>query len=343
MKSHEYHFRLAEGARLLGPLFIAPLIFAAAMRLGAWIGALPSPWPALGVDNTILTHQAAASQCRSGADILLVGDSSCLMDVRADKMQDLLPEAHRIQSLGTFMYVGFNGYSALLSRYAAANPGAPKTVVCLVHPEMLRAALATPEYLLFISDYYAGADSRAPDSIHGQICGLFGLNIFQGRLYSRLPLPLPKEYGRYYGFNLDLYRFMEERCGSAVDPHQYYPSPGQGNAEYKLAPALQSSCSVFKAAMPPRTRLLAGLTPVPESFAPPNYGPLRLQLLEQWGQWLEADGVLTNLPATFPDRFFASTTHLNEKGAELFTENLAKCIKPSLRSSNKAEPSPAAR
>jgi hypothetical protein len=162
------------------------------------------------------------------------------------------------------------------------------------------------------------------------LCGLFGLDIFRDRFLSRIPLPLPREYGRYYGFNLDLYAFMDRQHGSAVDPRQYAPAAGQGNAEYWLAPSLQPGCRGLKAAVPAGAVLLVGLTPVPESFAPPGYAARWQGLLAQWGQWTGADVLLTNLPPTLPDACFASTTHLNPAGASRYAETLARAVRPHL-------------
>lgn len=340
MKSHKYDFRPVELARLLGGPLVPVIIFAVVMRLGALSGALPSTWPVLDVDHTILTHQAQASQLPIGADVLFIGDSSCLMDVSGAKLEETFAGKYHVLNLGTFMYVGFNGYSAMLSRYAGANPDCLRTVVVLVHPEMLRGAESVSQYLMFMSDFYAGADPVNSDSMHGQLCGLLGLNIFQARLLSRTPLPLPKEYGRYYGFNLDLYQFMDQQRGSALDPHCYIPSSGQGNAEYHLAPALKPKCIALKAAIPPETRLVVGLTPVPDSFAPPDYASRYQRILRQWAQWMGADAVLTNLPASMPDRFFASTTHLNEKGSLVYSEILARCLQPHLGNATVNERSP---
>src|SRR5262249_35696775 len=155
--------------------------------------------------------------------------------------------------------------------YASVNPGRLRIVVTLVHPEMLRATQPASSYLRFLSDLYSGTEPVLSTAPVDQVRGLFGLTIFQDRFLSRLPLPLPKEYGRYYGFNLDLYRFLDEHSGSAVDPHQYIPGPGQGNAEYRLVPSQESAWMDFRAAVPPDAKLLVGLTPIPKSFAPPGY------------------------------------------------------------------------
>jgi hypothetical protein len=193
---------------------------------------------------------------------------------------------------------------------------------------MLRGVAPVPQYLQFVSTLYSGEDYGQADSTLGQVRGLFGLDIFQSRLLSRMPLPLPGEYGRFYGFNLDLYAFMDRHRGSAIDPHQYKPAPGQGNAEYRLAAALETGCKALRAVVPPDVKLVVALSPIPESFAPTNYLTRWDQLLQQWGQWMGADQVLTNLPAILPDSCFASTTHLNEQGASQYTRILAERLQP---------------
>lgn len=322
MKSHQYDFSLRQLVRLILGLFVPIIIFAAVLRLGALARLFPAPWPLLDVDHTILTHQADASRTASRADVVLIGDSSCLMDVSGKRLETL--SRRRSLNLGTFMYVGLNGYAGMLSRYVSLNPGSIRTVVVLLHPEMLRGIEPIPEYMVFLSDYYSGADYSESSSLRGQLRGLFGLHIFQDRFLTRIPLALPKEYGRFYGFNLDLYRFMDEQHGSAVDPHQYVAGPGQGRAEYRLSPMLEPGCTALKAAVPSEAKLLFGLTPIPQSFAPNGYDAQWHALLVRCGQWLKADRVLTNLPPTLPDSLFASTSHLNQQGSLKYAELLAR-------------------
>ncbi len=327
MKSHVYDFGVGDVARLLGGLLAPMVLFALVMRLGAGANLLPFPWPALDVDHTILTHQAQVSQTAGQADILLLGDSSCLMDISGDRLEELLQGTHHAINLGSFMYVGLEGNAAMLSRYVSANPGRLRAVVVLLHPEMLRGIEPVPHYLQFLSDYYARADFAEPDSFGGRLRGIFGLEIFQDRLLSRTPLPLPGEYGRYYGFNLDLYGYMNRQHGSATDPNRYVASAGQGNADYRLARNLEPRCMALRAAVPPEASLAIGITPVPQSFAQAHHTQRCRDLVREWGQWMQADLLLTNLPPTMPDSCFASTTHLNLEGARLFTKFLAQSLR----------------
>jgi hypothetical protein len=326
MTSHTYEFNLADLGRLTGGLLGALVSFAVIMRLAAAAGILPWPRPNFDVDQTILIHQAEASRSTSAADWLFIGDSSCLMDFSGSQLEELARGRHRVINLGTLSYLGFNGYAALLSRYAAANPGNPRLVVVLVHPEMLRGISPVPEYLRMLSNYYAGVDQGDSSTVQGQLCGVFGLDIFRNRFLSRVPLPLPKLYGRYYGFNRDLDAYMNRHRGSAVDPGRYGREPGQGNAEYRLSANWHDACLALRAAVPSSAKLVVGITPVPASFAPRDYAVRWQEMLDQWAGWMGADARLSELPPTLPDSFFASTTHLNEDGARRYTVILANCL-----------------
>src|SRR5688572_13413646 len=90
MRSHSYDFGPRDLLWLLGPPLIVVSVFAALMHLGAALRVLPKPRPTLDVDRTILIHKAEASKSRSDAQVILIGDSSCLMDVAARQLTELL-------------------------------------------------------------------------------------------------------------------------------------------------------------------------------------------------------------------------------------------------------------
>ena len=327
MKSHIYDLKSGDLANLAMSPLIAMVVFAVLMRLGASIGILPQPWPALDMDHTIITHQAEASRTPSQANVLLIGDSSCLMDVSAKQLGTDLGDNRGAINLGSIMYLGLNGYVSMLSRYVETNPERLRTVVLLLHPEMLRGIEPVSAYWRFLMDYYAGVDSGDTITVQGQLRGFFGLDILRNRVLSRTPIPLPKAFGHYYGFNLDLNRFMEQHHGSVVDPHQYASAPGQGNAEYRLSPSeeMRNGFMALKAAVPKGAKLLVGITPIPESFAAPGYAKRNKEILIEWSQLMEATAL--DIPPTMPDTDFATTTHLNESGSRRFTSMLAEKLK----------------
>src|SRR5438132_267968 len=101
MKSHTYAFTVADVFRAtLAPLALLPLL-AGFLHFGK--GLLPAPRPALDVDRTIIVHQAEAARSPQNATVLLVGDSSCLMDVSARQLAAGLQQP--VLNLGTLSYL----------------------------------------------------------------------------------------------------------------------------------------------------------------------------------------------------------------------------------------------
>src|SRR5258708_25040832 len=187
MKSHEYYFALADVPELFGWPLAPVALFAAAMHLGAILNVLPSPRPTLDIDRTILLHQAEASHSRHEAELLLIGDSSCLMDVSAKQLGVSLLGKHQVLNLGTLSYLDLPAYARLLQAYVAANPGRLQTVVLLMHPEALRRTAATEYHVALLHRFYASADLRDPATPILGSC--LGGDIFKARLLSRaLPL-----------------------------------------------------------------------------------------------------------------------------------------------------------
>ena len=94
---------------------------------------------------------------------------------------------------------------------------------------------------------------------------------------------------------------------------------------------MQTQSRTFRSALPPGVKLLAGITPIPATFAPADYAYEQQQMLLQWSQWLGA-APLTNLPTTLPDHLFSKVTHLNRQGIPIYTEHLARSLAPHLAS-----------
>ena len=324
MKSHEYEFGVKDVLRLLGLPLIPLAVFAAVMHAGAMARVWPPPRPTLDTDRTILVHQADASRARQDADVVLVGDSSCLMDVSAKELSKRL--GRRVLNLGTFSYLDLPAHARLLREFFAANPGRSATVVLLMHPEALRRVGPEEYHVAVLQNFLHGIDHCSSTSGHGQLVCLLGLEIFRGRMWSRLvPSPLAGAYGRRHGFSADLERFMEAAQGSLPDLET---GEAKGDANYQLAQTLEGASREFRAAMPPGARLFVGITPAPAGFVRANHPARSAEMLAKWSGWLRADGALTNLPATLPDGLFARTTHLNEAGVRVFTDTLAASLPP---------------
>lgn len=324
MKSHTCDFHGKDLLSLIGLPLVPVIIFAVVMRLGASFHLLPHPRPTLDIERTIILHQAEASRSPHEASVLLLGDSSCLIDVSARQLSERLKTS--ALNLGTLRYLDLNAHVRMLREYSAANPGRLRTVVLLMHPEALRGLPADPYYVDLLQKFYAGMDHCSGTNTSGRIRCLLGLDIFKGRLLSRLlPVPLPGAFGRRYGFTSDLEGFMTRQNGSVVEPDA---KAFEGDADYRLARSIEEASRALKTALPPGVKLAVGITPAPEGFVQPTYEERRAQMLAEWSRWVEADAMLHQLPATLPDKFFANKTHLNERGVKAYTEILARALEP---------------
>jgi hypothetical protein len=249
------------------------------------------------------------------------------MDVSARQLGDQL--GRPILSLATFSFLDLSAQALLLREYAKNNPERMRAVVLLMHGETLRRVGSESYYLGVLSDFWAGRDECRTDDVLSHVSCLLGVDCFKGRILSRVvPVPLSGAYGRRYGFNVDLERYLTREHGSAIDPE---PQPFQGRVEYRLSPTLERASRAFRAAVPPGAKLFVGLTPAPARFAGPGYPQLHSELLRQWSRWLEADATLTDLPPTLPDDSFVRTTHLSEKAVPLYTKALGTALETRLR------------
>jgi hypothetical protein len=322
MESHQYNFDAGDLLKLAGLPLLFLLLLVLALHAARGTGMLASPRPIFDVDRTILLHQAAAANNGSSAEIVLIGDSSCLMDAQADQLGAGLGKT--TLNLGTLSYLDLTAYALLLRDYSAHHPS-PKTVVLLMHPEALRLSGGNDYFNEVLTAWRAGTDLCDPRSSK-PVCWL-GADIVKGRVLSRLiPFPLPASYGRDYGFNWDLWNFISQHDGSAFDPHRFDAATAHGNPEYRLAKNLKEKSRAFRKSLPPGTRLLVAITPSPRGYVLPGHDQQCEKMLQEWSAWLGADGALKSLPFSMPDDLFASTTHLNQSGAKRFTELLAASL-----------------
>src|SRR5690349_7990585 len=252
MKSHQTTFTRHDLLSIVGaPLFVAVLC-AGLMHAGARWGALPRPRPAIDADRAILLHQVDAARGRS-ADVVLIGDSSCLMNVSASQLSNRLKRS--VLNLGTLSYLDLTAYAQLMQEHQKYHK--PAVVVLLMHPEGLRRLGSEAYHLAVLNTYLAGRDHSSTATPAAAFNAWAGVDIATGRLLRWVPTPLRGDYGRYYGFTTDLEQYMSRHSGSALDPGR---EEFKGNAEYRLAPTLEKASHAFRFIVPRSTRLLVGIT-----------------------------------------------------------------------------------
>jgi len=336
MTSHEYQTNLRKTAPVvLGPILALTLI-GALIHLLSQADALPPQWPMLDMDRTILLHQSWAASQRHNAQILFVGDSSCLMNVDVPQLSAKL--AKPSLNLATFSYVDLESHAHLVNRFAQINPGQPDTVVLLIHPQTLRLGEPSTHHNALLRSALGAQPQNSlrnsnipPTSPEPWIrkADPLGITLVRERLFGRLvPIPLPGQYGRVYGFTHDLWKKLTAQQGSLVDPHTFNPAKTRANTEFRIAPRFQKEAQQFRKICPPNTRIVVGLTPIPASMAQPDNNSVYREMINDLGRWLSTDLLLTELPTSMPDSQFATLTHLNAHGRQVFTTLLAAELKP---------------
>jgi hypothetical protein len=330
--SHEYQFVIGDVTRVLAVPLTGLVLLAALVHGAALSGWMPESRPA-DMDRTILAHQADASGRPSDAELVLVGDSSCLMNVSARQLAHDF--GRPVLNLATLSFVSLSDHARLLARFEQTNGSSPRIVILLLNPEALRRAGPSASHVAFLQARLAGLTEPAPTNVVQWVSRAVGLDRLHGSVLNRiLPAPLPGEFATAYGFTSDLWQTLSRNGGSLADPNRFDPTTAKGSPDYRLARSLEVESREFRSRLPAGAQLWVGITPLPESFAGPAHADTVRELLATWQSWLGADRVLDGLPATMPDALFASLTHLNAAGAEQFTAHLASQLRGKAGASN---------
>jgi hypothetical protein len=320
MKSHEFAFTVKELGRAILPLPAIVFGLVVLLRLCAAQGWLPEPAIASSPDRTVLAHQYAAAKSRHPAEVILTGDSTCLMGVDARALGRALPGNPRALNLALTIGFGLDVYSGMVSNFAAANPGQVKQVVLLVSPARIDGRTTDASGVAAWRELTEEWKSVRNDPLASRA--------LRERLFRRiLRAPLSGRGAEYFGFSSEMDEYMSAHDGSLVEFGRFQPRhDGPPAATWKLSAALERESRAFRQALPEGTVVCVGLTPGPASTVAAGAAAERDALLLEWNQWLRADVLLTNLPVTLPDALFSPTAHLNDAGQRVFTAELAKAL-----------------
>ncbi len=321
--SHRYLLQWNRTAGiLLGPLFSA-LLLGSAFALMGRSGILPRPWPATDMDRTIVLHQAAAAELAPPADVLVLGDSACLLDIQADLLGRIL--GRRVLSLATLSYLRADAQEVLLRRYLGNAKNVPETVLIVFHPDTLRWPCSERYYLDLMADWWA--DGLPRGSAHARP-GLRwpGVDDLKYRLLSRMfAWPVPASFFPCYGFTRSIWRWLDTHGGSLA------PCSSTGTAyraarEWRLSPGTVRAGRSLAGAVPDGCRLAVALAPVVGGCGGSHAAAVARQLLADWADVLNADMVMDDLPLVLPASLFSDPAHLNRRGAVLYTHLLARSL-----------------
>lgn len=325
MRSHQYQFTLRDLSRALLPTLCVLAGAALLLNVGARQHLLPAPPAGWDSDSGVLVHQSLACRKPSDAQVLVVGDSTCLVGVDARALSRLLPQRTPVLSLALFIWLDLGVYGQEVADFATAHPGQVRAVVLLVSPAKLGGMAQDSAGQEFWRDLQrhgpVGPGAAAVDWLGGKIWRWHFLS-------HLLETPLRGGGAAFYGFASESVAYMTAHSGSLANPGTVTPfrNPARALAvtKFELAPAMEAESRLFRSRMPAGAKLLIGLTPRPRGLSSPSSRAERDELLRQWNQWVQADILLTNLPPTLPDVFFAGGGHLNPVGQKRFTAELAR-------------------
>lgn len=315
-------------APLLGVTFLAALLHA-----GSRLNALPRPVPA-DLDRTLLSAKVDLAAQSSAASVVLIGDSSCMMNIDATDLARRLGQP--VLNLGTLSHLDLTAHAELLHFALQQRASPPNDVVLLVHPMSLRRGSSLPEPARFLR-------ARLTRNSHASLASprhraenlLASVVVREQLLQSWIPTVLRGDFATEYGTTWEAQRRLLRQAGSLTDPTRFDAASQQGRYEFRLHPDLEPASRALRALVPQGTRLWVGLTPVPASLALPNHTNQVRELLRSWANWLEPVRVLSTLPSTLPESQFATATHLNPEGIATLTPlvaaELGRAIDPAPR------------
>lgn len=324
MQSHVYNYTPRQALGILMPTMAVCFGCIVILHLADWAG-----WPPLRLDDGGIRNQIKMANSPHPAQIVFVGDSTCWCGIDALQLSNELPGHVPAINLSVFIWFNLNKYAQQAADFTRSNPHQVKWVVLLVcGPKLCGNQERYDENIVWNSfkeephyHSFLGEDDFLSGSLLGE------------RWAQRIiPETLHGRGASFLGFNSELSKFMAAHNGSIFDFGEYVPIRNQKKIDpWHLEPAFEPACQAFRGKIAPDVKLAIGLTPAVLGTMTPGSQAHYQACLEQWGRWIHADLVLSNLPPTLPTFCFAPGGHLNALGQKMFTSAVAKEISPVLR------------
>lgn len=322
MASHEYRFHWKDLLGVLGPtsgVFVGIVLILQALFS---TGLTPSDRPVHDLEHLILTRQWERSF--QGSSWVLIGDSSALMDVHGWELGEKL--GHPVRQLGTLSLLDVTSFFRLGGN-CLKTASDPHRLVLLVNPEFLARPAGDPDVLETFEAVTQGRPRQVDDPTWpDRVTRFLALDRVRDVVESRIrPFPLRGAYGVRYGFHTVATDALEHE-GGLVDP-----GVGIGRQEptvsWTLSPRLEPAFRAARKVLPDGTRILIGITPIPETLAGTDSAIRRDRMLETIRGWIGGDTrILHDLPVHLPTSDFAQKAHLREDRRSAFTARLASAI-----------------
>ncbi len=320
-RSHEFQFGVRTLARLLAPTLVGFVGLISLLQLLNLVGWLPPAAPVESSDEVLMRQRFEATRLPSSAEVIIIGDSSSAINVEAPLLGTWLPGSPEVLNQGMFMGIGMDIYGEAAGEFIRHHPGQVRVVVLLVTAEQLQNAYMSPMHQRLWRD---ATDGRANAEEATTARRLLALDVARDRFAGHLvPFTLHGHASLFYANPLHLRRHVRAHGGSTIETGSYNPVSVVTVPEFRVTDQVQAEARLLRAQIPADVRLVAGITPLPDSHLPASFRSRRDELLRELNGSLEADHLLTNLPVRLPNGFFASPLHLNPRGAEHFTRLLA--------------------
>lgn len=328
MKSHQYDHSVAD---FLIPT-LAPWLGVALLAILVWLAAplLPAPQAHLDLDRTVISHQILSSKSSQAADLILIGDSSCLMNIDALQLEE--ETGLKTHNFGMLSFLDMPTFGLSAKNHAEKSSSPAKKVLVIVHPEFLRRSSPSRAHI-----EYARSVQLDKDYFYSVIAPwksvdyLSGAWIVRNRFIGRLPNPLSGPFREYFGFTSCMTAYMDEHHGSAVDPGKLTEEDLKGNVEYRISDYQRMGAERFQEMCGEEVEIWIGISPIPQSLVESSYSEKLSALLDEWSALLGADHVLP-LPSAFADENFANKTHLTPDAMSDYTEKLGALIRARITS-----------
>lgn len=323
MKSHSYEHTAADFFKPALFPWLGVAVLAILVRLATPV--LPEPHAHLDLDRTVISEKVQISKSSEPRDLILVGDSSCLMNLDASQIESITDL--RTYNLGMLSFLDFPTFAMVAKNHLEKSSQPAGRMLLIVHPEFLRRSSPSRAHI-----EYARSAQQEQDYFYSVKSPWMSLDYLSGawtirnRLIGRLPNPLNGPFRQYYGFTTSMVDYMKEHQGSAVDPGTLTEEDLRGNTEYRLTDYNRMGAERFREIVGEEVEIWIGLSPVPESLADSVYLSSRAKTLEAWKEAIQPDHVL-ELPASLPDEQFANKTHIRPEAVEAYTEMVVKMIK----------------
>lgn len=248
-------------------------------------------------------------------DVLLIGDSSCMMGVRPKIIEELT--GLKVVNLAIYAYSGPQAYDALLRRYLKRNK-VPKLIIYYVSPSVPNIYnLKNQQKIYFCNKYF---NYYSYISFFNDINPIFDFPMLVSYLENSSSIPnfspsnLLNELVDEKGYNQSLHDGKDLNIPLPPDKvinsrDVYYELIGTKNDPLHYLTDFKRRFTTKD------TKVLIYLAPMPESEASFNYYRQVYQ------------NVADNEPYKLPQEYFRDYTHLVHAGANINSQIVAKFIK----------------